>query len=143
MSAQPQPRLVRRSLPSRGAPHRRRHSVDLASSIQWIIPVAGIAAVAFAGYLARDVLRRDTGTDAMRDVASTIHEGAVAFIKRQYTTIGILALVGAVVIGIVIYIVETPDVADVPTLAGLPIAAMTAFAFLVGAACSMASGIIG
>src|SRR5207253_11001390 len=37
----------------------------------------------------------------------------------------------------------TPDVADVPSLAGAPIAIMTAIAFLVGAACSMASGIIG
>jgi K(+)-stimulated pyrophosphate-energized sodium pump len=116
---------------------------DLAALIQWIIPIAGLAAVAFAGYLARDVLRRDTGTDAMRDVAGTIHEGAVAFIRRQYTTIGLLALAGAVIIGIVIYLVETPDVADVPSLAGLPIAAMTAIAFLVGAAASMASGIIG
>jgi K(+)-stimulated pyrophosphate-energized sodium pump len=116
---------------------------DLASVIQWIIPVAGIAAVLFAGYLARNVLRRDTGTDAMRDVASTINEGAVAFIRRQYTTIALLALVGSVVIGIVIYFVETPQVADVPSLAGVPIAVMTAFAFLVGAACSMASGIIG
>jgi K(+)-stimulated pyrophosphate-energized sodium pump len=57
--------------------------VELADLIQWIIPIAGIAAVLFAGYLARDVLRRDTGTQAMRDVASTIHEGAVAFIRRQ------------------------------------------------------------
>jgi K(+)-stimulated pyrophosphate-energized sodium pump len=117
--------------------------VDLATAIQWIIPIAGITAVLFAGYLARDVLRRDTGTQAMVDVADTIFEGAVAFIRRQYTTIGILALAGAVIIGIVIYLVETPDVADVPELAGMPIAAMTAVAFLVGAACSMASGIIG
>ena len=79
----------------------------------------------------------------MRDVASTIFEGAVAFIRRQYTTIGLLALVGAVVIGVVIYLVETPDVADVPALAGAPIAIMTGVAFLVGAVCSMASGIIG
>ena len=71
------------------------------------------------------------------------YEGAVAFIRRQYTTIGILALGGSVIIGIVIYLVETPDVADVPSLAGAPIAIMTAIAFLVGAACSMASGIIG
>jgi K(+)-stimulated pyrophosphate-energized sodium pump len=117
--------------------------VDLASAITWIIPIAGIIAIAFAGYLARDVLRRDTGTDAMRDVASTINEGAVAFIRRQYTTIAVLAVVGSVVIGIVIYLVETPDVADVPNLAGLPIAIMTSVAFLVGAICSMASGIIG
>jgi K(+)-stimulated pyrophosphate-energized sodium pump len=117
--------------------------VDLATAILWIIPIAGVAAVLFAGYLARDVLRRDTGTDAMRDVASTIHEGAVAFIRRQYTTISLLALVGAAVIGVVIYLVETPDVADVPALAGAPIAIMTAVAFLVGAVASMASGIIG
>ena len=78
--------------------------MELASALQWIIPIAGIAAVLFAGYLARDVLRRDTGTDAMRDVASTIYEGAVAFIRRQYTTIGLLALGGAVIIGIVIYL---------------------------------------
>jgi K(+)-stimulated pyrophosphate-energized sodium pump len=117
--------------------------VVLASALQWIIPIAGLTAVAFAGFLARDVLRRDTGTQAMRDVASTIHEGAVAFIRRQYTTIAILALAGAVVIGGVIFLVETRDVADVPDLAGAPIAIMTAIAFLVGAAASMASGIIG
>ncbi|MEP7361488.1 MAG: sodium/proton-translocating pyrophosphatase, partial [Chloroflexota bacterium] len=117
--------------------------MELASALQWIIPIAGIAAVAFALYLARDVLSRDTGTQAMRDVADTIREGADAFIKRQYTTIGLLALAAAVVIGIVIYLVETPAVADVPALAGAPIAIMTAIAFLVGAAASMASGIIG
>ena len=55
----------------------------------------------------------------------------------------ILAVVGAVVIGVVIGIVETAEVADVPKLAGLPIGSMTGIAFLVGAACSMASGIIG
>ena len=115
----------------------------LASALQWIIPIAGIAAVAFALYLARDVLSRDKGTQAMQDVADTIREGADAFIKRQYTTIGLLALAGAVVIGIVIYLVETREVADVPDLAGAPIAIMTAIAFLVGAAASMASGIIG
>jgi K(+)-stimulated pyrophosphate-energized sodium pump len=111
--------------------------------ITWVIPLAGIAAVAFALYLARDVLSRDKGPQAMQDVADTIREGADAFVKRQYTTIALLALVGAAIIGVVISIVETKDVADVPALAGAPIGIMTAIAFLVGAACSMASGIIG
>jgi K(+)-stimulated pyrophosphate-energized sodium pump len=114
-----------------------------ASALQLIVPVAGIVAVLFALYLARDVLSRDKGTKAMQDVGDTIREGADAFVFRQYSTIGILALVGAVVIGVVIYFVETKDVADVPSLAGLPIALMTALAFLVGAGCSMLSGIIG
>src|SRR6187397_2125055 len=111
--------------------------------ITWVIPIAGIAAILFAIYLARDVLSRDQGTEAMQDVAGTIFEGAVAFIRRQYTTIFILAVVGAVVIGVVIALVETPAVADVPSMAGVPIGLMTAFAFFVGALCSMASGIIG
>ena len=61
------------------------------SLLQWFIPIAGLLAVAFAIYLARDVLSRDTGTKEMMDVSATINEGAVAFIKRQYTTIGALA----------------------------------------------------
>ena len=111
--------------------------------ILWVVPASGIAAVAFALYLARDVLSRDKGPQAMQDIGDIIREGADAFVKRQYTTIGLLALVGAVVIGLVIGVVETEDVADVPSLAGAPIGIMTGIAFLVGAACSMASGIIG
>ncbi|MHB8460682.1 MAG: sodium/proton-translocating pyrophosphatase, partial [Candidatus Limnocylindrales bacterium] len=112
------------------------------SALQLIIPIAGIAAVLFALYLARDVLSRDTGTQAMRDVADTIFEGAVAFIRRQYTTIGVLALGGAVVIAIVIGLVEGKNVADT-SVYGFELGIRTGVAFLVGAACSMASGIIG
>jgi K(+)-stimulated pyrophosphate-energized sodium pump len=114
-----------------------------ASTLQLLVPIAGLVAVLFALYLARDVLSRDKGPQAMQDVADTIREGADAFVKRQYSTIAILAVVAAVIIGVVIAIVETRQVADVPDLAGAPIGIMTAFAFLVGAACSMLSGIIG
>ncbi len=110
--------------------------------ITWVIPVAGLAAVLFAIYLARDVLSRDTGTEAMQDVAGTILEGAVAFIRRQYVTILILAVVGAAVIGLVIGVVETAEVADTDIF-GVQLGVMTAVAFLVGALCSMASGVIG
>jgi K(+)-stimulated pyrophosphate-energized sodium pump len=115
----------------------------MSATLQLIIPIAGIAAVLFALYLARDVLSRDKGPQAMQDVADTIREGADAFVKRQYSTIALLALGGAAVIFAVISLVETKDVADVPELAGVKIGLMTAVAFLVGAGCSMASGIIG
>jgi K(+)-stimulated pyrophosphate-energized sodium pump len=110
--------------------------------ITWIIPIAGLTAVAFAFYLARDVLSRDAGTQAMQDVAGTILEGAVAFIRRQYLTILVLAIAGAVVIGVVIGAVETAEVADTDVF-GAQLGVMTAVAFLVGALCSMASGVIG
>ena len=116
--------------------------MSIASAIQWIIPIAGIAAVLFALYLARDVLSRDTGTEAMQYVAGTIFEGAVAFIRRQYQTIAGLALVAAVIIAVVIGLVETKAVADT-SVYGFDLGIRTGLAFLVGAACSMASGIIG
>src|SRR6266542_565588 len=113
-----------------------------ASALQLIILPAGIIAILFAIYLARDVLARDSGTREMQDVAGTIFEGAVAFIRRQYTTISVLALVGAVVIAAVITLFETKAVADTDIF-GIDLGWRTAIAFVVGAACSMASGIIG
>jgi K(+)-stimulated pyrophosphate-energized sodium pump len=110
--------------------------------LQMFIPIAGVLAVGFAIFLARDVLSRDTGTKEMMEVSATINEGAVAFIKRQYLTIGILAVAGAVVIGAVISLLETKNVADTGTF-GLDLGIRTGVAFAVGAACSMACGIIG
>src|SRR5664280_609447 len=113
-----------------------------ASTLKLIILPSGLIAVLFALYLARDVLRRDAGTKEMQEVAGTIFEGAVAFIRRQYSTIGILALVGAVVITGVISALVTKQVADTQ-FNGFDLGWRTGVAFLVGAACSMASGIIG
>jgi K(+)-stimulated pyrophosphate-energized sodium pump len=110
--------------------------------LQAFIPIAGLLAVAFAIFLARDVLSRDTGTKEMMDVSATIQEGAVAFIKRQYLTIGALALVGSVVIFGIISLLETASVADTSHV-GVDIGIRTGGAFLIGAACSMACGIIG
>jgi K(+)-stimulated pyrophosphate-energized sodium pump len=110
--------------------------------LQAFIPIAGLLAVAFAIYLARDVLSRDTGTKEMMEVSATIQEGAVAFIKRQYFTIGALALVGSVVIFGIISLLETSSVADTAHV-GIDIGIRTGGAFLIGAACSMACGIIG
>jgi K(+)-stimulated pyrophosphate-energized sodium pump len=110
--------------------------------ITLVIPIAGILAVLFALYLARGVLQADKGTEAMQEIAGTIYEGAVAFIRRQYRTIAILGFFGALVIGAVIAIVEGRNVADTD-IYGLDLGIRTGVAFLVGAICSMASGIIG
>ena len=64
--------------------------------LQDMVLPAGLISVVFALLLARNVLGQERGTRAMQDVAGTIFEGAVAFIRRQYTTIGILAIFGSV-----------------------------------------------
>ena len=113
-----------------------------ASTLQLIILPAGIIAILFALYLARDVLARDTGTPEMQAVAGTIFEGAVAFIKRQYSTIFVLAVVGAIGVFVLISAFETKEVAETDIF-GPALGFRTAIAFFVGALCSMASGIIG
>ena len=52
-----------------------------------------------------DVLGQDRGTKAMQEVAALIFEGAMAFLNRQYRTIGVLALVAAVIIGVLGYVI--------------------------------------
>jgi len=49
-------------------------------------------------FLATRVLRQDDGTDRMREIAKAIQEGAMAYLKRQYMTIGVVAVIIAVVI---------------------------------------------
>ena len=51
--------------------------------------VAGICALLFAVYLAREVMAHDTGTDTMRSIAAAIQEGASAFLYRTYLYISV------------------------------------------------------
>ncbi|MBM3945969.1 MAG: sodium-translocating pyrophosphatase [SAR202 cluster bacterium] len=116
----------------------------------WLVPAAGVAAILFALYLIRDVLRRDSGTPAMQDIADRILEGAKAFISRQYRTIGLLSIFAAIAIAVVLGLVTDvpPDIngdgvttGDTADKWGL--AWRTAIAFLVGAICSGVAGIVG
>ena len=100
---------------------------------QIMIPLASAAAVLFAIWLAWDVLKRDKGTPEMQAIAGIILEGANAFLKRQYRTIGMLALVTSVVVGLVVGIFKESG----------EIGLLTSVAFLVGAIASGVSGYIG
>ncbi len=100
-----------------------------------LIPVVvaiSVIALAVAAYFARQILGEDKGTTQMQGVAAAIREGAEAFIRRQYSTIAILAAVIAVII--LIAFTSTGDFTK---------AWHTASAFLLGAFLSALSGIIG
>src|SRR5256884_344166 len=100
--------------------------------LSYVIPIAILAGLGGAAILARDVLRRDTGNDRMREIASAIQLGARAFLRRQYRTIapiaGGLAIVFAVALGL---------------QGGWQAGLKTAFAFGLGASFSALSGFIG
>ena len=96
------------------------------------IAVVCLVALAIAGLFARQVLQAETGTVKMRDVADAIREGAEAFLKRQYSTIAILAIVVAILL-FAAYMIS----------GDFSLAWHTAVAFLFGAFLSSLSGVIG
>ncbi|MDD1768859.1 MAG: sodium/proton-translocating pyrophosphatase, partial [Methanomassiliicoccales archaeon] len=66
----------------------------------YVIPVAGIVGLLFAGYLTWNIFRRDKGTPEMRVIGDAIREGAMAYLARQYKTIAVISVILAVVISI-------------------------------------------
>jgi K(+)-stimulated pyrophosphate-energized sodium pump len=94
------------------------------SGILILSTVAGVVAIAYGFFLTSIVLKKPTGDQKMRDVAAAIQEGANAYMTRQYKTIGMVALVLAILIYIFL---------------GLS----TALGFLVGAVASALAGFIG
>ncbi|HEY3366774.1 MAG TPA: sodium-translocating pyrophosphatase [Symbiobacteriaceae bacterium] len=92
-----------------------------------VIPVSGIIAAIVTVYLIMGVLKQDTGSSKMQEIAAAIREGAFAFLGRQYRTIGALA----VGVAIILYFASAEN--------GM----YTAIAFVCGAAASALSGYIG
>ncbi|MDQ3695132.1 MAG: sodium-translocating pyrophosphatase [Chloroflexota bacterium] len=97
--------------------------------------IFGIVAIGFAGWLARDVLARDRGTPEMQDIASRIFQGALAYLNRQYRTIGLLAIVVAILIGVLVFLFEREH--------QLTRGVITSLSFLAGAILSGLAGFIG
>jgi K(+)-stimulated pyrophosphate-energized sodium pump len=94
--------------------------------------LVSVVALIFAGYLAKYVLQQGTGTVEMQQIAAAIREGAEAFLKRQYRTIGLMTLGLAVLMFIIYGFLKDWDTSVKMT-----------FAFVLGAVCSALSGYIG
>jgi len=104
-----------------------------------IIPIAILAGLGFAGLLTRDVLRRDTGSERMREIASAIQQGARAFLRRQYRTIAIIAVMLAIVFAGAIF----GAAAATGKATAVELGLKTAGAFALGATFSALAGYIG
>src|ERR1700742_1576272 len=86
---------------------------------------AGVA-VGYGLYLTWWLLKQPAGNERMREIAGAVQEGAAAYLKKQYTTIAIVAIVPFLLLGIY----------D-------KLGWGTAFGFLIGAILSAAAGFIG
>ncbi len=93
-------------------------------SLIMFAPAGGAIALLFAFYLAGKVSKADPGNETMVEIAGHIHEGAMAFLKRQYTAIAVFVVVVFLVLG---FFIDWK----------------TAICFIVGAICSTLAGYIG
>jgi K(+)-stimulated pyrophosphate-energized sodium pump len=108
--------------------------------ISFVIVISFLS-LAFAGYLARYVMQRDTGTPKMQEISNAIKEGAEAFLSRQNRTIiGFSAILAALIFILYAYF-RAPSPADpVPPV---QMAFWTTFSFVLGALCSVIAGYVG
>src|ERR1700755_657286 len=90
----------------------------------WLIVLCGALSIVYAIWATQSVLSADAGNPRMQEIAGAVREGAQAYLRRQYTTIGI--------VGIVIFL-----------LLAYFLGLLVAIGFLIGAVLSGAAGFIG
>ena len=86
--------------------------------------ILSLAALGYAGFLAFRILKLEPGSEKMQQIAAAIKEGAMAYMARQYKTIGVFAAV----ITVILWLLFSTEVA---------------LGFLFGALLSGLSGYIG
>ncbi len=94
----------------------------------WICVIVGLVGAAAVAYFVRYVLRQDQGSERIKEISGAIKEGGLAFIHREYRTLGIVVAVVAVIL-----------LAAMPAELGWRMAV----AFIFGAICSMGAGYAG
>ena len=60
--------------------------------VLWLSAAAAVLAILVGFYLVRSVLAADQGSPKMREIAAAIQEGAWAYLKRQFKTIGYILI---------------------------------------------------
>jgi K(+)-stimulated pyrophosphate-energized sodium pump len=73
--------------------------MDTATGLSIVLACA-VAALVYGFWAIRTVLAAPTGNAKMQEIAAAIQEGASAYLNRQYTTIGIVAVVVAIIVAV-------------------------------------------
>ncbi|MDU1004998.1 sodium-translocating pyrophosphatase [Clostridium butyricum] len=86
--------------------------------------LTGIISLVVVVFIANSIIKRDPGSDRMREISGYIEEGAMAFLKKEYCSLAVFIIIVALSIFIFLNI-------------------NTAIAFIVGALFSITAGFVG
>ena len=73
------------------------------NAIFWIVPVAALTALLFAWIFYRSMKSQEEGTDRMKEIAAYVREGAMAYLRRQYSVVTKVFLILVVLLLILAY----------------------------------------
>ncbi len=65
----------------------------------WLIVACGALSIAYAIWATASVMGADAGSARMQEISAAVREGAQAYLRRQYTTIGIVGVVIFLIVG--------------------------------------------
>ncbi len=109
--------------------------------------LSALLAIAVGAYLSKDVLSRDQGSPKMIEIAKAIQEGAAAYLKRQFRTIGFILIPLAVVVFVTSTEIVKPATESRPeggvALSFFQAGLFRTVAFLLGCLASGLTGYIG
>ena len=66
--------------------------------IWWIAPLGAVVALAFAWVFYKEVMAADEGDEKMKEIASYVSVGAMAYLRRQYKVVAIFFVVASAVL---------------------------------------------
>ena len=92
--------------------------------IELLIPLSGVIALIFAVILSLKVIREKPGNELMQEISNMIEQGAMAFLKREYSVLVFFIII----VGLILGWVRGP---------------ITSLSFVVGAICSGLAGLTG
>jgi len=68
--------------------------------VVWIALVCSIIALLFCVYLAITILRKDEGTEKMKEIAAAVRVGANAYLKRQYIAVAVFFIFAFIILSV-------------------------------------------
>jgi K(+)-stimulated pyrophosphate-energized sodium pump len=81
------------------------------SSLFWIVPISALTALLFAWIFFKGMKKEEEGTEKMQEIAAYVREGAMAYLKSQYTVVTKVFIVLAALLAILAFMgVQNPFV---------------------------------